>query len=121
MTLSIMERLELGKELSELMQAQKTASVMQRMTIGKKIVDVMLKLGLGAVSQPALDPTPEPQPEEEIPQLVKDFLAGGFVKVSQMDFIDKLRAISGYVGQYLTLEQAKEQTSNWVSQSGYAN
>ncbi|MEY9081543.1 hypothetical protein [Escherichia coli] len=47
MTISVLDRLKLGKELSDLMQAQKTAPVLQRVTIGKQIVDVMLKLGLG--------------------------------------------------------------------------
>lgn len=47
MTISVLDRLKLGKELSDLMQAQKTAPVLQRVTIGKQIVDVMLKLEHG--------------------------------------------------------------------------
>lgn len=124
MALSIMERLTLGKELSGLMQDQKSASVMQRMTIGKQIVEVMIKLGLGAAAEPApeLATSPELPPEsEDVPQVVKDFLMGMFTKVSQMEFIDTLRAIAEYVGQHLTLDQAKEQTALWVSQNGYTD
>ncbi|WP_142971346.1 hypothetical protein [Enterobacter hormaechei] len=124
MALSIMERLSLGKELSGLMQEQKTASVMQRMVIGKQIVEVMIKLGLGTAAEPAPEaviPTELPPESEDVPQVVKDFLAGAFTKVSQMEFIDKLRAIAEYVGQHLTLDQAKEQTGLWVSQNGYTD
>lgn len=124
MALSIMERLALGKELSGLMQEQKSASVMQRMTIGKHIVEVMIKLGLGAAAEPRPEevPAPELRPEpEDAPQVVKDFLAGVFTKVSQMEFIDTLRAIAEYIGQHLTLDQAKEQTALWVAQNGYTD
>ncbi|RTM58807.1 hypothetical protein EKO17_21210 [Enterobacter hormaechei subsp. xiangfangensis] len=124
MALSIMERLALGKELSGLMQEQKSASVMQRMTIGKHIVEVMIKLGLGAAAEPrpeeVLAPELPPEPEDA-PQVVKDFLAGVFTKVSQMEFIDTLRAIAEYIGQHLTLDQAKEQTALWVAQNGYTD
>ena len=34
MAISVLERLKLGKELSDLMQAQKTAPVLQRVSIG---------------------------------------------------------------------------------------
>lgn len=37
-----------------------------------------------------------------------------------MEFIDALRGISNYVGEFLTLEQAKEQTISWVKANGYA-
>ncbi|STO98915.1 Uncharacterised protein [Escherichia coli] len=47
MTISVLDRLKLGKELSDLMQAQKTAPVLQRVTIGKQIVDVMLNWAWG--------------------------------------------------------------------------
>ncbi|MDV1094937.1 hypothetical protein ACSI5N_25270 (plasmid) [Raoultella ornithinolytica] len=125
MSVSIMERLTLGKELSGLMQEQKTASVLQRMTIGKQIVEVMLKLGLGAAPAPVppLEPVPEltgTPPAEDTPQVVKDFLAGAFSNVPQMEFIDTLRAISEYVGTFLTLENAKEQTVSWVKTNGYS-
>lgn len=120
MTISIMDRLALGKELSELMLEQKTAAVLRRVALGKQILEVMLKLGLGAASQPGPVPEPEqqPQPTEETPQVVKDFLAGAFVALSQMEFIDKLREISEFVGTYLTLDQAKEQTVSWVEKAG---
>ncbi|UAN43375.1 hypothetical protein KGP24_24120 (plasmid) [Enterobacter sp. JBIWA008] len=124
MALSIMERLALGKELSGLMQEQKSASVMQRMTIGKHIVEVMIKLGLGAAAEPRSEEVPAPKlpPEpEDAPRVVKDFLAGVFTKVSQMEFIDTLRAIAEYIGQHLTLDQAKEQTALWVAQNGYTD
>lgn len=124
MALSIMERLALGKELSGLMQEQKSASVMQRMTIGKQIVEVMIKLGLGVAAEPAsvvVTPPELPPETEDVPQVVKDFLAGAFKKVSQMEFIDTLRAIAEFVGQHLTLDQAKEQTALWVSQNGYTD
>lgn len=124
MALSIMERLALGKELSGLMQEQQSAPVMRRMAIGKQIIEVMIKLGLGTAAEPGPETVPpsEPQPDaEDIPQVVKDFLAGMFTKLSQMEFIDKLRAIADFVGQHLTLDQAKEQTALWVSQNGYAD
>ncbi|MCC2917657.1 hypothetical protein [Enterobacter hormaechei] len=124
MALSIMERLALGKELSGLMQEQKSASVMQRMTIGKHIVEVMIKLGLGAAAEPRPEEVPAPElplEPEDAPQVVKDFLAGVFTKVSQMEFIDTLRAIAEYIGQHLTLDQAKEQTALWVAQNGYTD
>ncbi|HEW9972614.1 TPA: hypothetical protein VGT10_004711 [Enterobacter cloacae] len=124
MALSIMERLALGKELSGLMQEQKSASVMQRMTIGKHIVEVMIKLGLGAAAEPRSEEVPAPKlpPEpEDAPRVVKDFLAGVFTKVSQMEFIDTLRSIAEYIGQHLTLDQAKEQTALWVAQNGYTD
>ena len=123
MSVSIMERLSLGKQLSGLMQEQKTASVLQRMTIGKQIVEVMLKLGLGAtpttIPEPVQEPT-TPPPSEDTPQVVKDFLAGKFSKIPQMEFIDTLRDISEHVGRFLTLEDAKEQTAVWVKDNGYS-
>lgn len=121
MTISVLDRLKLGKELSELMQAQKTAPVLQRVTIGKQIVDVMLKLGLGTAAQPAAEPQQQTDPVvDEVPKIVTDFLGGVFTKSTQMEFIDALRGISNYVGEFLTLEQAKEQTISWVKANGYA-
>ncbi|EON2642780.1 hypothetical protein ACNDBA_004628 [Escherichia coli] len=121
MTISVLDRLKLGKELSDLMQAQKTAPVLQRVTIGKQIVDVMLKLGLGTAAQPAAEPQQQADPVvDEVPKIVTDFLGGVFTKSTQMEFIDALRGISNYVGEFLTLEQAKEQTISWVKASGYA-
>ncbi|HDV1333023.1 TPA: hypothetical protein RHV58_002282 [Escherichia coli] len=121
MTISVLDRLKLGKELSDLMQAQKTAPVLQRVTIGKQIVDVMLKLGLGTAAQPAAEPQQQTDPiVDEVPKIVTDFLVGVFTKSTQMEFIDALRGISNYVGEFLTLEQAKEQTISWVKANGYA-
>ncbi|EKE7681818.1 hypothetical protein OWX75_002291 [Escherichia coli] len=121
MTISVLDRLKLGKELSDLMQAQKTAPVLQRVTIGKQIVDVMLKLGLGTAEQPAAEPQQQADPVvDEVPKIVTDFLGGVFTKSTQMEFIDALRGISNYVGEFLTLEQAKEQTISWVKANGYA-
>lgn len=121
MTISVLDRLKLGKELSDLMQAQKTAPVLQRVTIGKQIVDVMLKLGLGTAAQPAAEPQQQADPiVDEVPKIVTDFLGGVFTKSTQMEFIDALRGISNYVGEFLTLEQAKEQTISWVKANGYA-
>ena len=121
MTISVLDRLKLGKELSDLMQAQKTAPVLQRVAIGKQIVDLMLKLGLGAAAQPISAPQPQSDPvADEVPKIVTDFLGGVFTKSTQMEFIDALRGISNYVGEFLTLEQAKEQTIGWVKANGYA-
>ena len=121
MTISVLDRLKLGKELSDLMQAQKTAPVLQRVTIGKQIVDVMLKLGLGTAAQPAAEPQQQTDPVvDEVPKIVTDFLGCVFTKSTQMEFIDALRWISNYVGEFLTLEQAKEQTISWVKANGYA-
>ncbi|EFW5511749.1 hypothetical protein FKG06_07275 [Shigella flexneri] len=121
MTISVLDRLKLGKELSDLMQAQKTAPVLQRVTIGKQIVDVMLKLGLGTAAQLAAEPQQQTDPVvDEVPKIVTDFLGGVFTKSTQMEFIDALRGISNYVGEFLTLEQAKEQTISWVKANGYA-
>ncbi len=121
MTISVLDRLKLGKELSDLMQAQKTAPVLQRVTIGKQIVDVMLKLGLGTAAQPEAEPQQQADPVvDEVPKIVTDFLGGVFTKSTQMEFIDALRGISNYVGEFLTLEQAKEQTISWVKANGYA-
>ncbi|EGD4712901.1 hypothetical protein DU443_18585 [Escherichia coli] len=123
MTISVLDRLKLGKELSDLMQAQKTAPVLQRVAIGKQIVDLMLKLGLGTAAQPMSEPQPQPQSDpvaDDVPKIVTDFLGGVFTKSTQMEFIDALRGISNYVGEFLTLEQAKEQTISWVKANGYA-
>ncbi|HBB9849599.1 TPA: hypothetical protein JKF28_003938 [Escherichia coli] len=121
MTISVLDRLKLGKELSDLMQAQKTAPVLQRVAIGKQIVDVMLKFGLGTAAQPAAEPQQQTDPVvDEVPKIVTDFLGGVFTKSTQMEFIDALRGISNYVGEFLTLEQAKEQTISWVKANGYA-
>lgn len=123
MTISVLDRLKLGKELSDLMQAQKTAPVLQRVAIGKQIVDLMLKLGLGTAAQPMSEPQPQPQSDpvaDEVPKIVTDFLGGVFTKSTQMEFIDALRGISNYVGEFLTLEQSKEQTISWVKANGYA-
>lgn len=121
MTISVLDSLKLGKELSDLMQAQKTAPVLQRVTIGKHIVDVMMKLGLGTAAQPAAEPQRQADPVvDEVPKIVTDFLSGVFTKSTQMEFIDALRGISNYVGEFLTLEQAKEQTISWVKANGYA-
>ncbi|EHD2947048.1 hypothetical protein JRT62_005034, partial [Escherichia coli] len=65
--------------------------------------------------QPQSDPV-----ADEVPKIVTDFLGGVFTKSTQMEFIDALRGISNYVGEFLTLEQAKEQTIGWVKANGYA-
>lgn len=121
MSLSAIQKLTLGQELSQLMQEAKSAPGLRRLEIGKKIVEVMMQLGFGVTTpEPVPEPGPSPDPvAPKVPEVVTEFLSGAFVNASQMDFIDKLRAISGYVGEFLTLDQAKEQTVNWVATNGY--
>lgn len=130
--LSALERLDLTDRLDELMVRVSTAYGVDLLDLNDEIDSVMEKLGYGTVEtapdipEPESDPeppvSPEPVPEEVqvIPSIVTEFLAGSFTHQSQSGFLDTLRSLSEYVGQFLSLDQVKEQSEKWVTGSGYS-
>lgn len=113
MTLSALERLDLNDQLDELMVKATTAKGLELLDVNDQIDEILVKLGYGA--EPSADVT-----LSEAPAIVKDFLAGKFVKQLQKDFVDTLRLVGEYLDQFLTLDDMKTQANAWASEGGYA-
>jgi hypothetical protein len=133
--LSALERLDLTDRLDELMVRASSANGLDLLDINDEIDVVMERLGYGSaavepVGETEPDPISEPEPagspetvkEEELvtPPIVTEFLAGKFIQQSQSGFLDTLRSLSEYVGLFLSLDQVKEQSEKWITESGYS-
>lgn len=115
MTLSALERLDLSDKLDELMVSAASANGLALLDLNDEIEQVMQQLGYGAAAAEPLPDSPA-----AVPQLVTDFLAGAFIKQSHSAFLETLRNLSEFVGQFLTLDEVKEQSENWIADSGFA-
>jgi hypothetical protein len=115
MTLSALERLDLTDKLDELMVSAMSANGLDLLDLNDEIDRVMEQLGYGVAAAEAVPDSPV-----VIPQIVADFLAGAFVKQSHTAFLDTLRNLSEFVGQFISLDQVKEQSENWVEDSGFS-
>ncbi len=136
MTLTALEKLDLADQLDELIIKAPTVKGLDLLDLNDQMEAIMLKLGYGAapapatsapdpVPEPAPAPAPEPQPDpakedQPVPEVVKDFLAGKFTHQAQLDFVETLRKVGDYIGVYLALDDAKEQTASWIAASGLA-
>ncbi|MDT0178187.1 ddrA [Enterobacter sp. BRE11] len=138
MTLSALQKLDLADQLDELIIKAPTVKGLDLLDLNDQMEAIMLQLGYGAAPAPATSepmPAPElvpdPQPQQEthpepvqedqpVPEVVRDFLAGKFTHQAQLDFVETLRQVSDYIGVYLQLDDAKEQTASWIAASGLA-
>lgn len=140
MTLTALEKLDLADQLDELIIKAPTVKGLDLLDLNDQMEAIMLQLGYGAapapatsapdpVPEPAPAPAPEPEPQPQpdpvkedqpVPELVKDFLAGKFTQQAQLDFVETLRKVGDYIGIYLALDDAKEQTASWIAASGLA-
>ncbi len=134
MTLTALEKLDLADQLDELIIKAPTVKGLDLLDLNDQMEAIMLQLGYGAAPTPATsapDPVPEPAPapapqpdpakeDQLVPEVVKDFLAGKFTQQAQLDFVETLRKVGDYIGVYLALDDAKEQTASWIAASGLA-
>ena len=128
MMLTALEKLDLADQLDELIIKAPTVKGLDLLDLNDQMEAIMLQLGYGAAPAPATsapDPVPEPQPDpvkedQPVPEVVKDFLAGKFTHQAQLDFVETLRKVGDYIGVYLALDDAKEQTASWIAASGLA-
>ncbi|MGC0875063.1 ddrA [Pantoea agglomerans] len=129
MTLSALEKLDLADQLDDLILKAPTVKGLDLLDLNDQMEEIMLKLGYGAGGAPAQTaPAPalpvaedEPAKEEQpTPEIVADFLAGKFTRQSQLDFVETLRQVGDYIGLYLDLDDAKQQTASWIAASGLA-
>nr|WP_314431653.1 ddrA [uncultured Pantoea sp.] len=130
MMLTALEKLDLADQLDELIIKAPTVKGLDLLDLNDQMEAIMLQLGYGAAPAPATsasDPAPEPEPQPEpvkedqpVPDVVKDFLAGKFTHQAQLDFVETLRKVGDYIGVYLALDDAKEQTASWIAASGLA-
>ena len=138
MTLTALEKLDLADQLDELIIKAPTVKGLDLLDLNDQMEAIMLQLGYGAapapatsapdpVPEPAPAPAPEPEPQPDpvkedqpVPEVVKDFLAGKFTQQTQLDFVETLRKVGDYIGVYLALDDAKEQTASWIAASGLA-
>lgn len=147
--LTSIQRIGLASKLPVLLKQQQGAKGMQRLSVGTQIAQIMKQLGMAVnpppvpetptappAPAPATDTTsatpaettaaptaPEPekpvQPASEAPEIVTEFLAGAYKTAKPADLIAILKGIAQYVGQFLTLDQAKEQCEAWYTAGGY--
>lgn len=111
MKLSALELMDLSDKLDELMSKASGAAGLDLLDISDEIDQVMQQMGYGA----GTDTKPEdPQPSDNVPQLVADFLADKFLKQSPDAFISTLQDLSQYVDVYIDLGQVKEHTASWI-------
>lgn len=143
--LTSIQRIGLASKLPVLLKQQQDAKGIQRLSVGTQIAQIMKQLGMtGSVPDvpetppaqqlPATDTTettpapanPDqapaeaaPQPVPEAPDIVTEFLAGAYKTAKPADLVATLKGIAQYVGQFLTLDQAKEQCEAWYTAGGY--
>lgn len=130
MTLTALQKLDLADQLDELIIKAPTVKGLDLLDLNDQMEAIMLQLGYGAAPAPATsDPVPAPAPEQQlepvkedqpVPEVVTDFLAGKFMHQAQLDFVETLRRVGDYIGVYLELDDAKEQTASWIAASGLA-
>jgi len=130
MTLTALQKLDLADQLDELIIKAPTVKGLDLLDLNDQMEAIMLQLGYGfapapATSEPAPAPVTEPQPEpvkedQPVPEVVTDFLAGKFISQAQLDFVETLRRVGDYIGVYLELDDARQQTASWIAASGLA-
>lgn len=128
MSLTALQKLDLADQLDELIIKAPTVKGLDLLDLNDQMETIMLQLGYGdapalATSEPvpATEPHPEPVKENQpVPEVVSDFLAGKFMHQAQLDFVETLRRVGDYIGVYLELDDAKEQTASWIAASGLA-
>lgn len=138
MSLTALQKLDLADQLDELIIKAPTVKGLDLLDLNDQMEAIMLQLGYGAAPAPAtsapdpvpepaplLIPEPEPQPEpvkedQPVPEVVTDFLAGKFTSQAQLDFVETLRRVGDYIGVYLELDDARQQTASWIAASGLA-
>lgn len=134
MSLTALQKLDLADQLDELIIKAPTVKGLDLLDLNDQMEAIMLQLGYGAapatsapdpVPEPAPVPAPEPEPQPEpvkedqpIPEVVTDFLAGKFTSQAQLDFVETLRRVGDYIGVYLELDDARQQTASWIAASG---
>jgi hypothetical protein len=130
MSLTALQKLDLADQLDELIIKAPTVKGLDLLDLNDQMEAIMLQLGYGvapapATSEPAPAPVTEPQPEpvkedQPVPEVVTDFLAGKFTSQAQLDFVETLRRVGDYIGVYLELDDARQQTASWIAASGLA-
>ena len=130
MTLTALQKLDLADQLDELIIKAPTVKGLDLLDLNDQMEAIMLQLGYGvapapATSEPAPAPVTEPQPEpvkedQPVPEVVTDFLAGKFTSQAQLEFVETLRRVGDYIGVYLELDDARQQTASWIAASGLA-
>lgn len=138
MSLTALQKLDLADQLDELIIKAPTVKGLDLLDLNDQMEAIMLQLGYGAapalatsapdpLPEPAPLPAPEPEPQPEpvkedqpIPEVVTDFLAGKFTSQAQLDFVETLRRVGDYIGVYLELDDARQQTASWIAASGLA-
>ncbi|QGF29538.1 ddrA (plasmid) [Pantoea eucalypti] len=130
MTLTALQKLDLADQLDELIIKAPTVKGLDLLDLNDQMEAIMLQLGYGvapapATSEPAPATVTEPQPEpvkedQPVPEVVTDFLAGKFISQAQLDFVETLRRVGDYIGVYLELDDARQQTASWIAASGLA-
>lgn len=123
--LTAIQRLQMAAQVNTLMDQQKDAKPMDRLSIAIQINDLMTQLGYGQSAINTDDQSPQkdnnqPAPENTpVPQIVTDFLAGKYTSATKDAFITALRGVKDYVGTFLSFEDAKDRSQQWLEQSGY--
>lgn len=130
MSLTALQKLDLADQLDELIIKAPTVKGLDLLDLNDQMETIMLQLGYGdapapATSEPApapvIEPLPEPVKEDQpVPEVVSDFLAGKFTSQAQLDFVETLRRVGDYIGVYLELDDARQQTASWIAASGLA-
>ncbi|WP_241613275.1 hypothetical protein [Rosenbergiella epipactidis] len=128
--LTAIQRLQMAAQVSTLMDQQKDAKPMERISIAIQINDLMTQLGYGQSALNSDDRSTEKEPEKEqpatpapekpqVPQIVTDFLVGKYTSSTKDAFIAALRGVKEYVGTFLSFQDAKDKSQEWLEQSGY--
>lgn len=121
-----MALLDAQDQLDDLMGQREGKTGLDLMDLLDQIDELMAQMGFDASAsgQEEIPPEPEPQPDlplnEQVPEIVSQFLAGEYNNTPSWQYLTILRNLEQYVPTFITMPQVIDLTEQWWDTTGQA-